>query len=238
MENAYINAIQAGTIYEFLQNLHHIENFKNDTEEDWDHAQNEAFLADTLLQYYANEVAVYQALHKFQGEVMTRLIAAVDLNLTPPDTEDHELLHVKGILLEYVDGFSLEQLADYAHRSTWQDIVNQACAATHILGDYNIVDYDRRLENFLVSPRGNDSFHVFMIDFGHCRFKREEESERDFGRAKAFEDEEGGVGMLLQKILKNRHDFDLRYTHSGRYENWKDGEDGKLWEKYGKTILR
>lgn len=86
MENVYVNAIQAGTVYHFLEDLHRIENFKQDTEEGWDAAQKEAFLADTLLRYYANEVAVYQALRKFQGQAIPRLIAAVDLNLTPKTT--------------------------------------------------------------------------------------------------------------------------------------------------------
>lgn len=44
--------------------------------------------------------------------------------------------------------------------------------------------------------------------------------------------------MVIQKILKNRHDFELRYTRSGRYDKWEDAKGGELWDKYGKITVR
>lgn len=235
IENAYIHSIQTGTVHQFLYNLHHVRDFQEDTEDDWDNAQDEAFVADKALQYYTAEAAVYNALRECQGKVIPRLLAAVDLNLTPPGADDHELFHVKGLLLEYIDGFSLENLTDHAPRSAWQDIVDQAVAATHVLGDHNILDWDRRPINFMVTPKEEGGFRVAMIDFGVARFRREDESDSDWGRAKLSENEEGAVGLVMKKRL-SRHEFDLHYERSDRYMELAglDEHDPLIYPRYFK----
>ncbi|KAH6622624.1 hypothetical protein F5144DRAFT_496984, partial [Chaetomium tenue] len=76
------------------------------------------------------------------------------------------------------------------------------------------------------APRGAWQDIVFMVDFGQCRFKAEDESKQDFGKAKAAEDEEGNVGIIMRYVLKSQHDFQLQYTPSRRYDKWKDDDDG------------
>lgn len=51
MEESYIKFVQSdgGGFAIFLHNLYHVEDFREETEDDWDDAQNEAFLADKLL---------------------------------------------------------------------------------------------------------------------------------------------------------------------------------------------
>jgi hypothetical protein len=228
-EEAYIRSIQSGAIRRFLHDLHNVEDFLEDTGEDWDNAQNEAFLADELLKLYKAETATYNALHNHQGHLVPRLLAAVDLNLTPSNVEepsqreDLDLFHVKGILLEYVEGFSLSDIHDRCPRSAWQDIVGQAIAIVNVLGDQNILNQDVRPENFMVSAKKDDKYQVYMIDFGQCRLRRKDESESEWGRAKFNQDEEGAVGLVMKKMLGD-HGFELHYEISERYVEWAEGE--------------
>lgn len=45
-EEAYAEGLRDGTVSKFLDDLHNIKNFQEDTEEDWDDPQIEAFLTD------------------------------------------------------------------------------------------------------------------------------------------------------------------------------------------------
>ena len=112
MEESYIEFVQSDRdgVRNFLHNLHHVEDFQEETEDDWDDAQNEAFLADKLLKLYTTETATYNALQNHQGSQIPRLFAAINLDLTPPnahgeDSRSEELLQVKGILIQYIKGF-------------------------------------------------------------------------------------------------------------------------------------
>lgn len=57
MEQAYIRSVESGAIHQLLQDLHHTKGFQENAEEDWDDAQNEAFLADELLGLCKTETA-------------------------------------------------------------------------------------------------------------------------------------------------------------------------------------
>jgi hypothetical protein len=223
-EEAFTQYVQSGAVQQFLHSLHHVENFQEDTEDDWEIEQEEALVADKSLKYFTTEAAAYNAMREHQGKSIPRLLAAVDFNLTPPGANDNDLFHAKGLLLEYIDGFTMEEITDYAPRSAWQDIVDQAVAATHLLGDHNILDRDRRPVNYMVSPKKEGGFRVVMIDFGVARFRREDESDREWGKAKYTKDEEGAVGLVMKKHL-SYHDFELRFVSSERYREWMDGSD-------------
>ena len=97
VEEEYLDALKAGTIPQFLDDLHGIENFQDDTEEDWDKAQVEAFLADELLPLYKTETKVYRTLQDYQGHIISKLLAAVtlELELDPlsPDATNEEKDH-------------------------------------------------------------------------------------------------------------------------------------------------
>jgi hypothetical protein len=235
IEEAFIQYVQSGAVQQFLHSLHHVENFQEDTEDDWEIEQEEALVADKSLECFTTEAAAYNAMHEHQGKSIPRLLAAVDLNLTPPGVDDNDLFHVKGLLLEYIDGFTMEEIVDHAPRSAWQDIVDQAVAATHLLGDHNILDRDRRPMNYMVSPKKEGGFRVAMVDFGVARFRREDESDREWGKAKLTKDEEGAVGLVMKKKL-SYHDFELRFERSERYWEWASGSDESTPLVYRKDL--
>ena len=161
VEVEYLDALKTDTIPQFLDDLHNIENFQDDTEEDWDKTQVEAFLIDELFPLYETETKVYRTLQEYQGRLIPKLLAAVTLELEldpinldvtsedkdrPP--EALELLHIKGILLQYIQGFDLWSMPDHAPRTSWQNIIDQAVAVVRVVGDNYILNRDVRPESF------------------------------------------------------------------------------------------
>ncbi|KAF2117067.1 hypothetical protein BDV96DRAFT_644500 [Lophiotrema nucula] len=135
-----------------------------------------------------------------------------------------ELLKIYGILIEHIEGFTLAALNPHtAPKSSWQSIVDQAVQNVGILSDKAVLNEDVRASNILVCPKSNGSYRVCMIDFARCRFRKKEESDLEWGRAKWSQDEEGAVGLVMQKRLA-KQGFKLKYTPSMRYLEWAEGE--------------
>jgi len=228
-ENEYINAVRTGAARQFLHNLHTIPNFEDDTEETWDDGQNETFLTDQVHKLFDAETTVYDTLHDIQGKLVPRLLARVQLDLSPPNTgishiDTTELFYVKGILLQYIDGFSLSKVQDHAPKSEWQDIVDQAVAIVQVVGDHNVLNRDVRPDNFIIQRNSSGCYRLFMIDFGLARLRGWNESDHDWAKAKLNKDEEGAVGLVMKKRLA-REGFELRFENSDRYMEWAGGDD-------------
>ncbi|RSM02052.1 hypothetical protein CEP52_008162 [Fusarium oligoseptatum] len=230
VEDEFLHKLKSGDLEDFLDMLQAEEEDDEEEEEGeaWDAAEEEASLADMMLSYFRAEFATYSALQKHQGDLIPRLFTKVTLQVVQPDIpldeRQQDMCLVKGILLEYLEGFTLSSLAKCAPKSSWQDIVDQGIRITHVLSDNNILNTDVRPDNFMVVPKGNGEYRVCMIDFGHCRMRREDESDLDWGKAKWSYDEEGAIGVVMRGDLA-KIGFQLHYEHSGRYVEWADGED-------------
>ncbi|KAF5019283.1 hypothetical protein F66182_8715 [Fusarium sp. NRRL 66182] len=196
MEQEFLTALTSGRAEEFLRKLQTVLDFQRDTEDDWDAAENEVYLATELRKCFASEIATYARLEEYQGKIIPRFLASFILDVPSSNmaltTQQQELFKQQGILLQYLAGFSLSTLVDNAPETSWQAIVDQAIEIVHVLGDHGILNADVRPDNFIVVPK-DDSYQVFMIDFGQCRFRRENESDAEWGRAKWRQDEEGAV---------------------------------------------
>jgi len=82
------------------------------------------FLADEHLRLYKTERKAYHALTDHQGGVLPQILATVDLDITPTDSDlgstqqrAFEPFKVKGLLLQYIDDFNLWDIAHRCPRS-------------------------------------------------------------------------------------------------------------------------
>lgn len=233
---AYTEFVMSGGVEGFLLRLGD-KQFRDETEEDWNAGQIEAGLANDMREMYRAETAVYDRLGDVQGKMVPRVIAAVELGIAPADinfnNQQQQHFQIKGILLEYIPGFSLRDLGTKAPPDSWQGVVDQAVEIARSLGDHDILNRDVRPDNFIVSHRGGGNgqeeedpgggFQVFMIDFGQSRVRREDESDFDWGRAKWQQDEEGAVGLVMQHRLRKLGT--ISFTPSGRYLEFAERED-------------
>lgn len=237
-EQTYVQGARDGAVDDFLGKFH-----ADDAEEDWDDVEDEAFLDDELFKLFTAEVATYDALREQQGKTVPELLAAVNLDLDPgpdtttnvklkpqtPDSLDFHPFQVKGILLQYIDGHTLRDVPKHYPRSTWQEIADEAVSITRLMGDYNILNKDIRLDNYIVTctPDGHDGrpYRVYMIDFGLCRVRGEDETDFEWGRDKCNRDEEGACGLVFRMILRRDYGFELEYEPEGRYDEWADTDE-------------
>ncbi|GAB1313412.1 hypothetical protein MFIFM68171_03622 [Madurella fahalii] len=227
----YAGIVLSGNIDGFIERLGD-KNFRDETEDDWDAGQNEASLAHEARMMYSSEISVYERLGDIQGTMVPRLIGAVELDITPedvnPNERQREHFQIKGILLEYIRGFSLSDIISKAPPETWQGIVDQAIRVVHALGDHGVLNKDVRPDNFIVSQcdcnEHSTEFHVFMIDFGQSRLRGDDETDFDWGRDKWQQDEEGAVGLVMQHRLR-KVGVEISYVPSYRYLEFAEGED-------------
>ena len=237
-ESEYTKFLLSGNADDFFEQIDGWDDtYGRQPEDGWDVAQDEAFLASEMLRMYRAETAVYARLSDFQGKLVPSLLSRVVLDAAPEDfvgDQHREHFQSKGILLQYVQGFSLDALDSLAPPASWQGIVDQAVHIVHVLGDNDILNTDVRPDNFIVSSRRDGmepegvgergGYQVFMLDFGQSRVRRENQSDFDWGRAKWRQDEEGAAGLVMQHRLRKLGTA-IIYEPSLRYVEFAECEE-------------
>jgi hypothetical protein len=226
-EMAYTDFVSSGGAAEFCDKLRNDDDFE-EPEEGWSIAQNEVYLHDWCSDLYETETMAYEKLRDLQGTQIPRLFAQVRLSIKPTDIEEYvgaDFFEVKGILLELIPGSALEQLADAIPQESWQPVVDEAIEIVHELSNHDVLNKDVRASNIVASPIGDKEhrYRVVMLDFAQCRFRGNDESDLDWGRAKWSQDEEGAIGLVMQSRLKKRG-YDLNYIPSRRFAQWVERE--------------
>ncbi|KAJ6149607.1 hypothetical protein N7471_000806 [Penicillium samsonianum] len=188
----------------------------------WNSSQEETYLHDFMQALYETETQAYNTLADMQGNDIPRLFSCVTVptSTTAQNTLLSEYSDIPGILLQYIEGFPLTDIATCAPRDSWQSICEDAIRIVNLVGDRGILNEDVKTRSFIVQSRPENQFHVFMIDFALCNFREEYQDETEWEEWKARQDEEGAVGFVMQKKLQGG----FVYHRSARYR--------KLDEKY------
>ncbi|KAK4496493.1 hypothetical protein PRZ48_012473 [Zasmidium cellare] len=219
-EEAFLELVRSGEAATFVHKLRNEDDFE-EPDEGWSPGENEAYLHDMCSDLFATETRAYDVLKELQGKAIPKLYSAVSL---PLDTGTHgvvseageeEFFAISGILIEYISGPTVSDMADVIPQQSWQIIVNQAVQIVRRYSRLGILNKDVRCSNFVVNqsvPDG-DEHRVVMLDFALCEFKEPEQSEVDWGRAKWNQDEEGAIGAVMRTRLA-KLGFQLEYTPS------------------------
>lgn len=153
-----------------------------------------------------------------QGNDVPQLLACVVMpgfSLAEPEPIGR-YIGVSGILLQYIEGFPLTDIADHAPRERWQSICEEAIQILHRTGDRGILNEDVNTRSFIVKKdmRAGSRYKVVMIDFALCNFRKDYADDDDWSGWKAIQDEEGAVGLIMQDRLKGG----FVYRRSNRYK--------------------
>ncbi|CUA77995.1 Pc15g00190 [Rhizoctonia solani] len=146
--------------------------------EERDHIKlGEHLAAITVKPLFRDEQTTYEALSSLQGRYIPTFYGTTRF-LDEPSQAGLDTT-VPGILVEFIPGTNLSRvdltsIELNAVCSTAVDIVN-------LCSDLNVLNSDVRLENFIVKPNGSE---IVMIDFGHCRLRREDEVDQSWKEAK------------------------------------------------------
>lgn len=182
----------------------------------WNSSQEETYLHDYMQGLYETETQAYTTLTDMQGNDIPRLFSCVTMPSSTPAQNSllSEYIDIPGILLQYIEGFPLTDIAIYAPRGSWQSICEDAIRIVNLVGDRGILNEDVKTRSFVVQSRPEKGqFHVFMIDFALCNFREDYPDETEWEKCKARQDEEGAVGFVMQKTLQGR----FMYHRSARY---------------------
>lgn len=215
-EQQYYRFIADGSASNFITRLNSDNALIDEEGQTWNVSQDEAYLHHQMQTLYSTEAEVYDTMKHIQGKDIPRLYArlAVPSPFSSNETSVDKYLDIPGVLLQYIDGFLLTNIATYTPRDTWQFLCDDAIRIINLIGDQGIRNQDVNTRSFIVQRKPGERFKVFMIDFALCSFRREYRDETDWRQWKAREDEEGAVGFVMQKYLKGG----FVYNRSGSYE--------------------
>jgi len=210
LEQQYHKLIQDGSIREFVA---HLESEDADVLE-WGDAEYEAFVHYRMRKLYQTEVAAYRALEDIQGRDVPRVFACVTLPVPALSQEAsfREWVDIPGIMMEYIEGLPMTDLATYAPKEKWQFVGDEAIRIVHAVIARGILNEDINRRSFIVNPQKD--FAVRMTDFANCRFRHEYRDEEHWRYWQARQDEEGAVGYVMQ---------------------WKLGEVSRGWFTYHRS---
>ncbi|KAI9790163.1 MAG: hypothetical protein M1816_005363 [Peltula sp. TS41687] len=159
-----------------------------DENEDEPAAKRISRIQQRCLEHHISECMVYDRLKSLQAHHIPRLSCSVRLkpwilpkapHSIPPSIEKD--LYIPGILIEYIDGFSLEDANTIAPAEDWRQIFDKALEAINMLGDQNVLNNGVRPENFIVRQE-NGVYSALMVDFAQARLRRVDESDQEWKR--------------------------------------------------------
>lgn len=110
-EDVYRSFVENRDVIKFIMALNNDNDDEDKTHNDrlWNTARNEAYLFDFCRDQHRSEVNAYTHLTNLQGKSVSRFYASVDMNAFPTTTKD-PLFLVPGILIEFINGYSLSEL--------------------------------------------------------------------------------------------------------------------------------
>lgn len=191
----------------------------------WNSSQEETYLHDFMQGLYETETEVYNTLADLQGSHIPQLFSCVTMSLSTPVLNNplSEYVDIPGILLQYVEGFPLTDIATCAPRDSWQGICEDAIRIVNLVGDKGILNKDVKTRSFVVQKCPENQYQVLMIDFALCNFRDEYASEDEWQKRKAIQDEEGAVGYVMQKKLQDGFVYDRSALYTELDDKYKRG---------------
>lgn len=179
-----------------------------------------------------SEVDAYWQLWSLQGRFLPLFMA--EAYLTPwavtgqPELDDH--FRIRGVLLEYIEGFTFAELVDRADQSTWVDLLTKAVHISHLFHWHDVINHDVRPENIMVRPRDGE-LDVIFIDLGNTELVDPKWPELDQWLWRRWPDEEGAICLKMAVRLRERG-FRLTWDRTGRYADCDDDEGPRNIERW------
>jgi serine/threonine protein kinase len=173
--------------------------------DEWDVPKREAYFYARSTLSHEVELEVYDRLVDMQGVHVPTIFADVRLAAQQTMTKHDESLagytEARALLMEYIPGFTLENLVTEAPESDWAPICDQAIEVIRKLADNDFINFDIKTRNIIVRHGDEGSYQVFYLDFGECRFRDSSDSDETWRERKRQTNEEGAVGYIMMNRI-------------------------------------
>ncbi|KAF4438768.1 serine threonine- kinase fnkB [Fusarium acutatum] len=135
-------------------------------------ARFEALLWRFADKHFKTETEAYMRMQDLQGILIPKLYAVVRVVNSKENPREDEYLDIHGILLESIQGHSLDDLITApcapSTKQEWLSIVQRAVDSAHEINKRGIILDDSAPRNVVVDQTSHQVFHV---DFAQCFFK-------------------------------------------------------------------
>lgn len=200
MEEQYRQIIKNGEIKQLFDMFDSGDYSKDDVRKSA--AYCEAYLQYHLEGMFEDEVHAYLLLSDYQGESIPKFYCSMKLLNGPGMELPNEYTVIPGILMQYLDGFSFEELPAHAPKELWQSIGEDAIRIVHCLHSRDVLNTDTSSRSIIICKDKNSKFRVFMIDFALCKFREDVEDDTQWWKWIRFFNEEGDLAFSIQKRLE------------------------------------
>ena len=176
IESGYRQFVNAGGASNFFDSctrkIREDEYWTHDYRENQDNSECEAYMQWLCHRIYDTEMKAYDKLRDIQGKHVPKLVARPLLKNSSNSSWSDIYLDCPRLLLEYIKGFPLTDLADFAPQDRWQSVCEEAIHIIHQIGDRGILNKDVNTRSFIVQiDPVSQKLRVCTIDFGLCLFR-------------------------------------------------------------------
>lgn len=238
-ESAWQDCVRSGLAKEIVEDLQYEDDMRkarrlgiadetdnetsDDDDEDNDDSRNEvqeqeAWIYHTVQRFYTTEVRAYSELQSLQGRCIPRFITSViDNSPKRPADLPAAFFQIPGILLEYIDGFTLADIALHIpdQPRVWETVVKNAMAVAEAINNAGVLHNDCQPRNVLIANPKQGQYQSYFIDFAHCAFKTDYKDTEDFLNDDGFlchllaRDNRRAIALLMIKRIEQRTPFKI-----------------------------
>lgn len=178
-----------------------------DTADTWETtAKKEGRHQYRALHKWRSEIRAYEHLESLQGKCVPLFYGTTSFSLAPTGLSDPDFFRVGGILVQRINGFSLDSLLDMTEASPdtdWQGLIQRVVEVAEKVNKCGVINYDCKPHNMIIQT---PSMQPFEIDFAQCSFREDYASDdeyndmvRQVGNPVGFG---GVVATRFNKVLK------------------------------------
>ncbi|KAK0541763.1 hypothetical protein OC846_006951, partial [Tilletia horrida] len=165
-------------------------------------AKKEGFLQCKALEQWKNEIRVYEQLQSLQGESVPKFYGSTSFQLDVPSGPDPNFFQIGGILIQRINGFSLNRIFAKEQLLTddvdWPLVCQRTMDASTKINQLGVLHSSTHFGNIIVQP---SSMQPFIFDFGASRLRSDFKSEDKFRVAvDLYREPESWVRVLIIHI--------------------------------------
>lgn len=140
------------------------EYWADEERDEWTKVEHEAYLQFWCRKTCNTERTVYDLLRDLQGKHVPTVFARPCIRDTsdPVSGSASGYLDRPGLLLEYIQGFPLTDLASRQPREDWQGLCEEAILILHLISQKGICNKDVRTRSFILRPNKRAGSHKYV----------------------------------------------------------------------------